>query len=318
MSAAVGVDIGGTKLLSVLVIDGVVAAATKTSKPEPGQSVVDAIAAETGRLAADAAQPIDACGVGIAGLVDHASGRFIWGPHLHGVEIDLRSGLEQRLGVPVAVDNDANTTAYAEYRLGAGAGSRAMLMLTLGTGIGAALVLDGRLYRGRGFAGEFGHARFGSGHELCECGLRGCWETEAAGPALERIARQLIASDPAGSLARALAGAEPTGPEPTGPAVSSAAAAGDPQAIALLTRIGRAFGEGLASVITMLDPDRIVVGGGLGSVGEILLGPARVAAAEARYAAAHSQTPPIVAAALGEAAGAIGAALMATDELGTT
>ena len=311
MTAAVGVDIGGTKLLSVLVVDGELAASTKITKPGPGRSMIAAIAEEAQRLAEAEGHRIATCGVGIAGLVDHDAGQFVWGPHVDGVELDLRSGLEDRLGIPVAVDNDANTTAYAEYRLGAGTGSRAMLMLTLGTGIGAAMVFDGRLYRGRGFAGEFGHARFGAGRELCECGLRGCWETEAAGPALERVARQLVASDPAGSLAGALEGGAPTGP-----AVSRAAAAGDPQAIALLTRVGRAFGEGLASVITMLDPDRIVVGGGLGSVGELLLGPARAAAAEARYASAHSATPPIVAAALGESAGAVGAAMMATDELG--
>ncbi len=202
--------------------------------------------------------------------------------------------------------------ALAEHRMGAGRGSLAMLMLTLGTGIGGAMVFGGSIFRGKAFAGEFGHTRLVDGMNRCDCGARGCWETEAAGPALERMARELIASDPAGSLANSI-GDQPL----SGPAITAAALAGEPQAIALINRVGRVFGHGLASLISIFDPDRIVVGGGLGSIGEILLDPIRKGANEARYAAEYTELPPIVGAELGERAGAVGAGLLALEAAGS-
>lgn len=308
MSAVVGVDIGGTKLLAVRVgPDGVIADEYRTQKPDDGSMMASAITDAASKLSG--ADPLAALGVGVAGLVDHTTGTFVWGPHVDGINIALRSELEATLGTRVTVDNDANVTAFAEHRIGAGRGSQAMLMLTLGTGIGGAMVFDGAIYRGRGFAGEFGHARFARGDHECECGQRGCWETEAAGPALERLATELIESDPDGSLAKTLG---PGGV--SGPAISTAAVAGNPQAIALIAQVGRAFGHGLASVITIFDPDRIVIGGGLGSIGEVLLDPIRRSTDAARYAGAHKALPTIVGAELGEHAGAIGAGLLAIEE----
>lgn len=307
MTAAIGIDIGGTKLLAVRLEDGEIADEYRTNKPDVGGVMVEAVITAFDKLAQG--QDVAACGIGVAGLVDFASGTFVWGPHVDGIGIAIRDEVAEALGIPVIVDNDANTAAFAEHRQGAGRSSDAMLMLTLGTGIGGAMVFGGAVYRGRGFAGEFGHARFARGEHQCDCGQRGCWETGAAGPALERMARELIESDPGGSLATVL-----KHDSPSGRAVSGAAAAGDPQAIALITQIGRAFGQGLASVISIFDPDRVVIGGGLGSVGEILLDPIRKSANEARYAATHKELPPIVGAELGEAAGAVGAALLALEE----
>ncbi len=307
MNSAIGVDIGGTKLLAVRLEDGNLADEFKTSKPDDGAVMIEGIVAAFNKLAQG--HEIAAIGVGVAGLVDFETGTFAWGPHVDGVNIRVRDELSTELGLPVAVDNDANTTAFAEYRLGAGQGSEAMVMLTLGTGIGGAMVFGGSLYRGRGFAGEFGHARFARGEHVCDCGQRGCWETEAAGPALERLARQLISDDPRGSLATVVDDVAPSGP-----AISAAASAGDPQAIALISQVGRNFGQGLASVISIFDPDRVVIGGGLGSIGEILLDPIRASANEARYAAEHKELPDIVGAQLGEQAGAVGAALLALEE----
>ncbi|MCP3976779.1 MAG: ROK family protein [bacterium] len=308
MSAIIGVDIGGTKLLAVRIDSaGSVAQEYRTDKPDDGSMMATAIANAVPELCGG--DPIGALGVGVAGLVDHKTGTFVWGPHVDGVNVSLRDELESVVGSRVTVDNDANVTAFAEHRIGAGRGSSAMLMLTLGTGIGGAMVFGGEIYRGRGFAGEFGHARLARGDHQCECGQRGCWETEAAGPALERLARELIESDPHGSLAGALE----TRPV-AGPAISAAAVAGDPQAIALIAQVGEAFGHGLASVITMFDPDRIVIGGGLGSIGELLLDPIRRSTGAARYAGAHNPLPTIVGAELGEHAGAIGAGLLAVEE----
>ncbi|NND03220.1 MAG: ROK family protein [Acidimicrobiia bacterium] len=306
LSPAIGVDIGGTKLLAVRLESGQITDELKTTKPDNGAQMVDAIIAAYSRLAAG--HNVAALGVGVAGLVDFETGTFVWGPHVDGVNIAVRDELEAALNHPVAVDNDANTTALAEHRAGAGQGSAAMLMVTLGTGIGGSMVIDGSLYRGRGFAGEFGHARFARGEYVCDCGQSGCWETEAAGPALERLARELILDDPNGSLATVLEG------QPNGPEISEAAIAGDPQAIALISQVGRNFGHGLASLITMFDPDRVVVGGGLGSIGDVLLDPIRISANEARYAADYKELPDIVGAQLGEHAGAVGAALLGLEE----
>lgn len=308
--SAIGVDVGGTKLLAVRIEDdGSVADERRVTTPDEGRLMVTEIVGAVRELAAGS--DVVACGVGIAGLVDHDTGTFVWGPHVAGIEIPVRRRLQAEVGMPVAIDNDANTTALAEHRLGAGRGSRAMLMLTLGTGIGGAMVFDGSVFRGRAFAGEFGHARLVDGLNECDCGRRGCWETEAAGPALERTARELIASDPAGSLANAL-----EGQSVSGPAITAAAMSGEPQAIALINRVGRAFGRGLASLISIFDPDRVVIGGGLGSIGEILLDPVRKSADEARYAAEHNELAPIVVAELGERAGAVGAGLLALDAAG--
>lgn len=307
MSSAIGVDIGGTKLLAVRLERGKVVDEYKTSKPDDGAMMIEAIVAAFKKLAQG--QEVAALGVGVAGLVDFERGVFVWGPHVDGVNIRVRDELAVALELPVAVDNDANTAALAEYTLGAGRGSEAMLMLTLGTGIGGAMVFDGSVYRGRGFAGEFGHTRFAHGEHMCDCGQRGCWETEAAGPALERLARQLIADDPNGSLANLVDDATPSGPT-----ISAAAAGGDPQAITLISQVGRNFGQGLASVISVFDPDRVVVGGGLGSIGEVLIDPIRTSADEARYAADHRELPDIVGAEFREQAGAVGAALLALEE----
>jgi len=309
VSRAIGLDIGGTKLLAVRLDDDAVVDEYRTAKPDSGGIIVEEIVSAY-RALADG-EPIECLGVGIAGLVDHTTGTFVWGPHVDGIGIPVMEELEAALGLRAVVDNDANLAAFAEYRRGAGRGSTAMLMLTLGTGIGGAMVFDGRIYRGRGFAGEFGHARLAHGGFLCVCGQRGCWETEAAGPALERLAAEVVSADPGGSLARILGDGAPDGP-----AISRAASGGNPQALALVGAIGRAFGDGLAGVISMLDPDRVVIGGGLGSIGEILLDPIRTSAAAARYASAHKPLPDIVAAELGERAGGIGAALMAIEEGG--
>jgi glucokinase len=308
--SAIGVDVGGTKLLAVRIAeDGSIVDERRVATPDDGRRMVTEIAATVEMLTAG--EEVGACGVGIAGLVDHDTGVFVWGPHVPGVDVAVRDELQSQLGIPVEVDNDANTTALAEHRLGSGRGSEAMLLLTLGTGIGGAMMLGGSIYRGRAFAGEFGHSRLVAGTSECDCGRRGCWETEAAGPALERIARDSITSDPDGSLARSLGDQAVTGP-----AVTAAARAGDPQAIALVERVGNAFGRGLGSLLSILDPDRVVIGGGLGSIGEILLGPIRAGASRDRYAADHTELPPIVAAQLGARAGAVGAGLLALDAVG--
>lgn len=252
---------------------------------------------------AGAAGTATGAGVAVAGLVDHHRGVLRWMPHRPGTEIELGAALGRRLGLPVVVDNDANLTALAEATLGAGAGYRMVLTVTVGTGIGGGLVVDGRVERGRGYLGEIGHMAVDPMGPACSCGQRGCWEALASGTALDRAARRLAAADPRGGLASA--------GRVDGVALVAAAASGDPGAIAARDAAAVAFGRGLASLVAVLDPDVIVVGGGVGGIGEPFLGPARRAMMEVLPGLGHRSPTPVVPARFGEDAGLIGAALAA-------
>ncbi len=251
---------------------------------------------------------VTAIGVGIAGLVQWPEGVFVWGPHVVDSDVRLREHLEEELGLPCVVDNDANVSAFAEHRSGAGRGYDDLLLVNLGTGIGGAVVTGGEVYRGTSFAGEWGHMMFERNGARCACGKRGCWETVASGPALVRLAREFIDANPQGKLAHRLGEGRFTGE-----AVTRAADEGDETARGLVAQVGGDLGLGLCNLITAFDPQIVVVGGGLGSVGEALLGPARRTAADALHGRTHRTLPPIVVAALGTASGAVGAAMLAAE-----
>ena len=304
--ATIGIDIGGTKAAGVRVAEGAVAARVKTGVYE-GDLVSNV--ADTVRELWD--DDVEAVGVGLAGLVQWPEGVFVWGPHLGWKEVPLRSELEAELGIPVVVDNDANVSAFGELTAGAGVGFDDFLMLTLGTGIGGGIVIGGEIYRGDSFAGELGHMVYNTGGLLCDCGKRGCWETVASGPALVRLAREVISLNPEGSLAGRLGDRSFDGDD-----VTAAADAGDEVARGLVAQVGAEFGRGLSSLIAIFDPELIIVGGGLGSVGESLLGPARRVAADGLHGGTHRLLPPILVAGLGPDAGAVGAALLAAEETG--
>ena len=244
-------------------------------------------------------------GVSVAGLVDHRRGELVWMPHRDG-GVALAEPLREATGVEVVVDNDANAAALAEARIGAGRGRRMVLMVTVGTGIGGGLVIEGEVERGRGHLGEIGHTMLDPAGPRCSCGLSGHWEAMGSGRALDRRAEALALADPAGAVARA-AGAD----RPAGRHLADAAAAGDAVARGALEEIGRQFGRGLANMVAVLDPDVIVVGGGVAAVGEDFLGPARTSLWESLAGAEYRKPTPVEPAHLGTAAGLVGAALLA-------
>ncbi|HHC09192.1 MAG TPA: ROK family protein [Actinobacteria bacterium] len=305
--ATIGVDLGGTKILALRCEDGTVVARHRTTTPRTPDGTVAAIHEAARALGLEG---VEAVGVGIAGLVRWPEGSFAWGPHVAGSDLPLRIELEGTLGVPVVVDNDANVAALAEHRLGAAVGYRNVIMVTLGTGIGGGIVVDGRIYRGESFAGEWGHMLYDPHGILCDCGKRGCWETVASGPALVRLAREVIELNPDSSFAVRFADTPVTGE-----AITAAADAGDEIARGLVAQVGAHLGRGICSLIAILDPEVVVVGGGLGSVGESVVAPARRVAADCLHGSAHRMLPPILVAALGPDAGAIGAALLAADHV---
>ncbi len=307
MTTTVGIDLGGSKVLAVRMQDREILDEVRfavSSVPE------DLSQASEEAVRAVWSDDVEAVGVGVAGLVAWPSGVFVWGPHVASSNVPLRANLEAALEVPVVVDNDANAAAWGELNLGSGRGHRNLLLVTLGTGIGGALIIEGRIHRGGSFAGEIGHITYEPGGLPCDCGKRGCWETVASGPALVRLARNSIAQNPNGTLAHRLKIDTVRGED-----ITEAADSGDETARGLVAQVGAGLGLGLCNLIAVLDPEVVIVGGGLGSVGESLLGPARRVAADALHGASHRMVPPILVAGLGPWAGAVGAALLA-EQLG--
>ena len=305
----VGVDIGGTKVLAGVVDAGgyVERTALRTT---PGRRVVtsrveDALV----EAIVDAAggRPIAGVGVAAAGFVDSAGERVMFAPHLPWQGEPLKDLLEGRLGCPVGLDNDANCAARAEARYGAARGSGSALMVTMGTGIGGAVLLEGRVVRGaNGMAGEFGHMQVVPGGQQCECGRQGCWEQYSSGNALVRNARAMMLEQP--SVLMDVADGNPD--LLTGPMVTSAAEEGDLVAHRAFALVGDWLGVGVANLVAALDPEVVVVGGGVSAAGDRLLGPARDALGRTLVGAAHRRVPDLLAAELGPQAGMIGAALL--------
>jgi glucokinase len=301
--STIGIDIGGSKALSVRLKDGEVVEERHTAAP--GEAPLEtALAAIRDVWAVD----VEAVGVGVAGLVRWPEGVFAWGPHVDSTDLPVRDLLQKELGIPVVVDNDANVAAYGEHLAGAARGYDDFLLVTLGTGIGGAIVIDGEVYRGESFAGEWGHIQHNPSGRLCDCGRRGCWETTASGPALVRLAREVISLNPEGSFASRFGSGPISGED-----VTAAADAGDEVARGLVAEVGAELGRGIANLIAIFDPGLVVVGGGLGSVGESLLDPARRSAAEALHGGNHRLLPPILVAGSGPRSGAVGAAYLASS-----
>lgn len=308
-----GIDVGGTKMLGVVVDTDAperVVADHRVATPVAGAGLIDALVEQIARLEA-AAGAVDAVGVGVPGLVDR-EGVLHVGAHLSKVDrLPLAAGLRVRTGRPVVVDNDANGHAVGEHRAGAARGVADALVVTLGTGIGAGFISGGRLVQGaHGFAGEPGHMVVDPSGPPCPCGRRGCWERFASGTGLGRLARDAalggrlqVAVDLAGGEAEAVRGEH----------VTAAARQGDPEALAVLQELGRWIAIGLANLINLLDPALIVIGGGVVDAADLVLPAVRQQVAEGVLGHGRRPLVPIVAAALGERAGAIGLALLAAD-----
>jgi glucokinase len=304
-----GVDIGGTKLLAVAASEkGEIVAERRRPTAAGPDAVLGAVTAVVDELMS--AEPgIAAVGVGLPGLVD-LNGVVHYAPNLPGfVGIAARERLAATCPVPVVVDNDANVAALGEVLHGAARGHREVLVVTLGTGIGGGLVFNGEVHRGgHGLAAEIGHFTVDPDGPPCACGARGHWEAIASGNALGRRAREWAArGDAPNVLARAGGAVEAV----TGHEVGQAAKAGEEDALAILVEHARAVAVGLGGLINILDPEVVVISGGLIDLGDHLLVPLRAALPEYVEAAALRPMPPVLAAALGEHAGAVGAAALA-------
>ena len=310
MSLTVGVDVGGTKIAGGVVDEqGRVLEQLRVESPaQDPEAIEEAIAGLVARLSAR--HQVIAVGVGAAGYIDSARSKVLFAPNIAWRDLDLRGELEERIDLPVVVENDANSAAWGEFRFGAGADVDDQVMVTVGTGVGGGLVLDGRLFRGAfGVAGELGHLRIEPGGRLCGCGNRGCWEQYASGTAMVRAARAEAAEG--SMLARPLIERAGSVEAIDGPLITAAAQEGDPFAIEQLATLGRWLGEGIASLTAVLDPAAVVLGGGVAAAGDLLLLPTRAAFERELTGRGHRPVLEIRKASLGNTAGLIGAADLA-------
>jgi glucokinase len=313
VNLTIGVDVGGTKIAGG-VVDETGHIIEKMRRPTPAASpertarvIADVITELRGR------HDVAVVGLGAAGFVDSSRASVVFAPNLAWRNEPLRKKVEELVGVPVVVENDANASAWGEVRFGAAGDHADVVFIAVGTGIGAAVVLGGQLYRGRwGMAGEPGHYRVVPDGRLCGCGNRGCWEQYVSGSALAAEARDLARRSPTAAVRLLqLGGGSPEGIG--GVQVTRAAREGDPAAVRCFAIIGAWLGQGLADLSAILDPGCFVIGGGVSEAGELMLGPARAAYERALTGGRYRPRAEIRLAALGADAGIVGAADLARN-----
>ncbi len=312
MSLTIGVDIGGTKVLGgVVEEDGTVIAEARRDTPaEDTGETLDRILEVIEELAGS--YDVEAVGIGAAGWIDANRSTVLFAPNLAWRDEPLREEIQSRTSLPIVVENDANVAAWAEFRFGAAKDADdSMVMFTIGTGIGGGIVLGGELVRGaHGIAAELGHVLMVRDGHPCGCGSRGCIEQYASGNALSRFARESIAMDPsAGEELLKLADNDIT--KVSGPMVTQAARDGDKLALNAFEQAGYWLGQALGDITQILDPQVLVVGGGVIEAGDLLLKPARLAYIDRLPQRSKFPVAEIVAASMGNTAGVVGAADLA-------
>ncbi|GIF65052.1 sugar kinase [Asanoa ishikariensis] len=297
----VALDVGGTVMKCGLVTSaGLLRHAERhpTNAAAGGAAVAETILDVAAGLAdtarANGLTPV-AAGLAVPGVVDEERGVAVWAANVGFRDLPLRDLVADRLGLPTALGHDVRAGGVAEARLGAGTGERHVLFVAIGTGIAAAHVVDGRAFAGaHGAAGEVGHVIVRPGGAPCGCGARGCMEAESSASALARRYTELAGAP--------LSAAE----------VAAAAAGGDPLAVRAWDEVVAALADGLTIAQTLFDPAVIVIGGGLAEAGAQLLDPL---GAGLRARLTFQREPALVRAALGDAAGCLGAGLLGGDAL---
>jgi glucokinase len=287
-----GLDLGGTNIkVSLLEVDPdgyrILLVEERPTEANGGPALVAANLVEAARRQMREGE-IESVGLGVPGLFDPDTGTIELFPNLPGAwrGFPLRNRIEEALDRSITMVNDARAFTLAEGTIGAGKGHGIVACLTLGTGIGGGIMIDGRLHLGAfGVAGEIGHQTIDPQGPLCGCGNRGC---------VEAMARAGVLTDLAG--------------KDSAEEVYRTAAEGDERSLASIEEVARVLGIGLANVVTLIGPGRIVIGGGIAEAGDLVLGPIRKAIKE-RVTLVPIDRIDVVAAELGKWAGAHGAAL---------
>lgn len=309
----IGVDVGGTNVKIALVdFDGkIIYSNTVPTRAEMGyeagvNNIKQAIK-ELMQETSATAKTIEAIGFGLPGQIDYKEGLVKNLPNIPGwVNIPLAKIMEEEFSIPARLDNDVRCAALGELNFGAGKGCENLICITVGTGIGSGIVLNGKLVRGAAnAAGEIGHIKMQmTGGPLCGCGDYGCFEAYASGPAIVTMAKEYIS----GGKSAKYKEMAPDGII-TPYLVAQAALQGDAVSIQIFKQMGKIIGTGLASVVNLLNPQKIIIGGGVADAGDILLEPIRQTILD-RAMPIQGQSVEVVPAQLANSAGVIGASLL--------
>ncbi len=315
MGKRIGIDVGGTNVKIALVdkIGKIIYSNSVPTYAKMGyeytvnnikQAIKD-LMKETNTTAKD----IDGIGFDFPGQVDYKTGVVKLAPNIPGwVNVPIAQMIEEEFHIPTRIDNDVRCAALGEMKFGAGQGCENFVCITVGTGIGSGLVVNGQLVRGASnAAGEIGHIKLQMKDGLiCGCGDTGCLEAYASGPSIVAMAQDYIKGGKSTKF-REMAAAE--GGEITPYMVAKAAEAGDPVAKRIFAIVGEYIGIGLTSVINLLNPEKVIIGGGVAEAGDLLLDPIRKTIKERAMVVAGSAVE-IVPAQLGNSAGVIGASML--------
>lgn len=305
---AIGIDMGGTNIrLALISSDGlaITSARYKTSAQEGKDAIISRLSSATAEMIAEGRKHGMVIGVGIGapGLIENGVVRC--SPNLPGWnDVPLQRLLEDALALPVVLENDANAVAYGENCLGAGRGLKSLICITLGTGVGGGLILDGRIWRGAfGMAGEVGHMVIEPEGNICSCGNRGCLETYASATGIVRMAREIVSKGDAswetGNLTTEI--------------LEGAARGGDKAAISLFASAGRYLGIGIASLLHILNPEAVIIGGGVAGAWSLFY-PSLSEEINRRCFREIAEKTKIMPASLGDNAGILGAARLAFEQ----
>ena len=308
-----GIDLGGINIAAA-VVDEAGQIVGRDSRPTPhasGEVVADHMAAAARAAAGQAGISLDevvSLGVGSPGAIDPQAGMVLKWYNLGFDRVPLSALLRERLGLEVFLENDANAAALGEYAAGAGRGSASMVAITLGTGVGGGAVLGGKLYTGFNYAGmEIGHFVLEYNGRPCKCGRRGCFEAYCSATALIKRTREEMERHPDSLLWQAAGGSLD---RVEGRTAFTAMAQGDAIARAVVEEYTNYLGCGVASLINILQPEVVCIGGGVSNAGETLLAPVRAIVDREDYARSSLNRARVVRAQLGNDAGIIGAALL--------
>ena len=310
----IGIDLGGTNIVAGLVDDDfniLTTAAVKTNMPRPAEAIIADMVALCHKVVEQQGMSMDDIayvGVGCPGTCNVETGEVEYANNLHFDHVLVGPVMQQQLGKPVYVDNDANAAALGEAMAGATKGAAKSICITLGTGVGSGIVLDGKIYGGSNYAGgELGHTVIVAGGEPCTCGRRGCWETYSSATALMNQTRAAMEQNPDSLMWKLVEGdiSKVDGRIPF-----EAAKQGDAAGQAVVDQYVEYLACGLVNVINIFQPDMVCVGGGVCRQGENLLGPVRAIIERDRYSKYCQKQTVLCVAQLGNDAGIVGAACL--------
>lgn len=314
MTKRIGIDVGGTNV-KIALVDGEGKIIYSNSVPTYAQmgyeytvnNIKQAIRDLMKETNTDAKE-IEGIGFDFPGQVDYKTGVVKLAPNIPGwVNVPIAQMIEEEFNIPTRIDNDVRCAALGELKFGAGKGCENFVCITVGTGIGSGLVINGQLVRGAtNAAGEIGHIKLQmNGGPICGCGDTGCLEAFASGPSIVAMAQEYLKGGKSTKF-REMAGADG---EITPYIVAKAAEAGDPVAKRIFEIVGTYIGMGLVSVINLLNPEKVIIGGGVAAAGDLLLDPIRKTIKERAMVVAGNSVE-IVPAELGNSAGVIGASML--------